>query len=91
MFPITADSRYLVFHIRPLSRDSQDARIKKKTPGSVPKDTLAWIELGKDSLLKVPRVKSYKVPEKEGDWLAYLLERPVSAVPVLFQQPPAIR
>ncbi|HXB92806.1 MAG TPA: hypothetical protein VNU72_10965, partial [Puia sp.] len=74
---ITADSRYLVFHIRPLFKDSRDARIKKKTPDQSPKDTLAWIELGQDSLIKIPRVKSYKVPEKEGDWLAYLLERPV--------------
>lgn len=73
---ITEDSRRVIFQIRPFFKDTRDARIKKKTPDQFPKDTLAWIELGKDSVVKIPRVKSYKLPEKEGDWLAYLLEKP---------------
>lgn len=77
MAAITSDSRWLVFHIKPFFKDSRDARIHKKTPEASPKDTLAWVELGTDVLTKVPRVKSFKVPEKEGAWLAYLLEKPV--------------
>ncbi|HTI94164.1 MAG TPA: prolyl oligopeptidase family serine peptidase [Puia sp.] len=73
---ITADSRWLVFHIKPFYKDIRDARIHKKTPEASPKDTLAWIRLGTDILTKVPRVKSFRVPEKEGAWLAYLLEKP---------------
>src|SRR5882757_62904 len=73
---ITQDSRRVVFQIRPFFKDTRDARIKKKTPDQSPKDTLAWIELGRDSVVKIPRVRSYKVPEKEGAWLAYLLEKP---------------
>ena len=72
---ITADSRWLVFQIKPFFKDTREARIKKKTPEQMPKDTLAWIELGKDSLVRVAGVKSYKVPEKAGDWLAYLSEK----------------
>ena len=72
----TADGRFVVFQIHPFFRDTREARIKKKTPEQLPKDTLAWIELGTDSVIRVPRVKSYKVPDLEGDWVAYLLEKP---------------
>lgn len=74
---ITADGRYVVFHIKPFFKDSREARIKKKTPAQSPKDTVAWLELGTDVVRKVPRVKSYQVPEKEGAWLAYLMEKPL--------------
>lgn len=72
---ITADSRWLICQIKPFFKDTREARIKKKTPDQMPKDSLAWIELGKDSVVKVPGVKSYKIPEKQGAWLAYLLEK----------------
>jgi dienelactone hydrolase len=72
----TADSRYAVFFIRPFFKDTREARIKKKTPEQMPKDTLGWIELGTDSVVCIPRVKSFKLPDLQGDWLAYLLEKP---------------
>ena len=72
---ITSDGRFLVFHIRPFFKDSREARIKKKTPDQSPKDTLAWLELGTGHLTKIPRVRSYKLSEKEGDWLAWLREK----------------
>jgi dipeptidyl aminopeptidase/acylaminoacyl peptidase len=72
----TADGRWAVFQIHPFFKDTREARIKKKTPEQMPKDTLAWLELGTDSIVKVPRVKSYKLPDLQGDWLAYLLEKP---------------
>jgi dienelactone hydrolase len=75
---ITGDSRFLVFHIKPFFKDTREARIKKKTPDQTPKDSLAWIELGTDSVTKIPRVRSFKIPEDQGrDWLAYLLEKPL--------------
>ena len=74
----TADNRFVVFHIRPLFKDIREARIKKKTPDQMPKDSLAWIELGTDSVTKIPRVRSFKIPEDQGAWLAYLLEKPAS-------------
>jgi len=72
----TADGRYAVFLIRPFFKDRREARIKNKTPEQMPKDTLAWIELGTDSVVRIPRVKSFKLPDLQGDWLAYLLEKP---------------
>ncbi len=72
----TADGRYAVFLIRPYFKDTREARIKKKTPEQMPKDTLGWIELGTDSVVRIPRVKSFKLADLQGDWLAYLLEKP---------------
>ncbi|MBS1665689.1 MAG: S9 family peptidase [Bacteroidetes bacterium] len=69
---ITADGRYLVFLVKPFFKDTREARIKKKKPEESPKDTLVWMELGTDILTRIPKVKSYKIAEKEGDWLAYL-------------------
>jgi len=76
---ITADSRWLVCQIKPFFKDTREARIKKKTPDQMPKDSLACIGLGTDSMIKIPNVKSYKLPEKQGSWLAYLLERSPAA------------
>src|SRR5579863_7076274 len=72
----TADGRYAVFLIHPFFKDAREARIKKKTPEQMPKDTLGWIELGTDSIVRIPRVKSFKLPDLQGDWLAYLREKP---------------
>src|SRR5580658_2951778 len=72
----TADGRYAVFLIRPFFKDTREARIRKKTPEQMPKDTLAWLDLEKDSIVRIPRVKSFKLPDLQGDWLAYLLEKP---------------
>jgi len=77
---ITSDSRWVVLHIKPFFKDIREARIKKKTPDQMPKDTLAWLELGKDSLVKIARVQSYKIQEKEGSWLAYLQEKALPGV-----------
>jgi dipeptidyl aminopeptidase/acylaminoacyl peptidase len=72
---ITEDNRYIIFRIKPFFKDSRDARIKKKTPDQVPKDSLGIIAFGKDSIVKIPRIKSYKTPEKGSGWLAYHIEK----------------
>lgn len=78
---ISYDSRFIVFKIRPAFKDTRDARIKKKKPDEMPKDTLAIVEWGKDSVIKIPRVKTFKMPEKAGGWLAYHLEKPLPETP----------
>jgi dipeptidyl aminopeptidase/acylaminoacyl peptidase len=76
------DSRFLVFKIRPYFKDTRDARIKKKRPDDMPKDSLGILELGKDSITKIPRVKSFKTPEKgDGLWMAYHLEKALPEPP----------
>jgi dipeptidyl aminopeptidase/acylaminoacyl peptidase len=72
---ITEDSRFLVCKIKPFFKDTRDAKIKKKKPDEMPKDSLAIVELGKDSVLKKAGIKSFKTPEKAAGWLAYLYEK----------------
>src|SRR3954465_2380876 len=49
---ITEDNRYVIFRIRPFFKDTRDARIKKKRPDDMPKDSLGILLLGNDSLIK---------------------------------------
>src|SRR5688572_12966110 len=72
---ITDDNKYVVFRIRPLFKDTREARIKKKRPDEMPKDSLGIFTSGVDSILKIPRVKAYKIPEKGSGWVAYQLEK----------------
>ena len=67
---ITEDSKYLVFKIKPSFQDTRQAKIKKKKADEMPKDTLAIIELGKDSIIKRTRIKTYKTPEEGFGFLA---------------------
>jgi acetyl esterase/lipase len=74
---ITEDARFVIFKIKPLFKDSREAKIKKKRPEDTPKDSLAIVELGKDSIWKIAKIKTYKTPEKEAGWVAYHLEKAV--------------
>ncbi|MBO9155285.1 alpha/beta hydrolase family protein [Chitinophaga sp. GCM10012297] len=73
---ITEDSRYVVFYIKPFFQDTRQARIKKKIPTDMPKDSLGILELGQTAVTKIPNVRSFKTPEKGSGLLAYLMERP---------------
>jgi len=74
---ITEDSKYAIFKIKPVFQDSRQAKIKKKKPDDMPKDSLVIVQLGTDSIVKISRVKSFKVPEKAAGWVAYHLEKPL--------------
>jgi dipeptidyl aminopeptidase/acylaminoacyl peptidase len=77
---ISEDSRFVIFKIRPFFKETREARIKKKRPDDMPKDSLAIIEPGKDSIVKIARVKTYRTPQKgDGRWLAYLSEKALPA------------
>src|SRR6188474_3808518 len=72
---ISEDSRFAIFKIKPSYKETREARIKKKKPDDMPKDSFAVVELGKDSVYKVAKVKTYKMPEKGFGWAAYHLEK----------------
>ncbi len=72
---ISDDSRYLFFSIKPLYSSTRADKIKKKKPDEMQKDSLGILELGKDNLVKIQRVKSFKTPEKASGWVAYLFEK----------------
>jgi len=74
---ITEDSRYVIFKIKPYFKETREARIKKKKPEDMPKDSLAVFELGKDEAMKWARVKSFKTPSKASGWVAWHHEKAV--------------
>jgi len=74
---ITEDSKYAIFKIKPAFQESRQAKIKKKKPDDLPKDSMVVVLLGTDSIFYVDRVKSFKTPEKGAGWLAYHLEKPL--------------
>lgn len=65
------DSRQLVFRIKPPYAATRQARIQKKKPEDMPKDSLAILLLGTDSIIHYPGVKAYRMPEEDREgWLA---------------------
>ena len=67
----TSDSKYAVFLIRPPYAVTRMARIKKKRPDEMPKDTLAFMPLGSTAMTKVAGVRSFKLADK-APVMAYL-------------------
>ncbi|MBO9202689.1 MULTISPECIES: alpha/beta hydrolase family protein [Niastella] len=83
---ITDDNRFVICKIRPLFAATREAKIKKKKADEMPKDSLAIVAVGKDSVLRIPRIKSFKTPEKgTGQWLAYLQEKALPVPPIVPQ------
>ncbi|MBL0056339.1 MAG: S9 family peptidase [Chitinophagaceae bacterium] len=74
---ITEDSRFVVCRIKPFYQDTRQAKIKKKKADDMPKDSLAILELGKEDVVKIARVKAFKAPEKGAGWIAYQMEKPL--------------
>ncbi len=74
---ITEDSRFVLFKIKAPFKDTREARIKKKKVEDMPKDSFGMLELGKENIWKTEKVKSYKLPAKGNNWVAYQLDKPV--------------
>jgi dipeptidyl aminopeptidase/acylaminoacyl peptidase len=72
---LTEDSRYCIFKIKPLYQQTRTARIQKKRPDDMPKDSLGILDLTADTMVKIARVRTYETPEKAGGWLAYRLDK----------------
>ncbi|MFN3428058.1 MAG: alpha/beta hydrolase family protein [Candidatus Thermochlorobacter sp.] len=71
----SADSEFLVFKIKP-QLDSVKAQKRRKVRAeNLPKDSLGIYALQTGELIKIARVKSFKMPEKAGGWLAYQHEK----------------
>src|SRR6478736_3418319 len=70
----TFDSQQAIFKIKPQQRLVKDLRRLKKKKEDMPKDSLGIYSFGTRKTEKIPDVKSYKLPEKAGGWLAYPLD-----------------
>jgi acetyl esterase/lipase len=69
----TADSRYLVAMVEPME-EAVDAAREDGGDDDAPKDSLAIVDLSDLTVTRIADVRSFRMPEDEGDWMAYLLD-----------------
>ncbi|MDE5871393.1 MAG: hypothetical protein K2H22_05600, partial [Muribaculaceae bacterium] len=67
----TADSRWAVANIKPLFKDTRQARIDKKKNFDMPQDSLAIVDLKNATVTRIPQVKGFSIGKKGGEWVAY--------------------
>ena len=71
---LTFDSRHAIFKIKPQQDKVKELRRQKKKKDDLPKDSLGIYSFSNRKTEKVADVKSYKVPEKAGGWVAWQQE-----------------
>ncbi len=71
---ISQDNQFVIFKITPPLKVMKDLRRQKKKKEDLPRDTLGIYTLQTKQLTKVANLKSFKLPEKAGNWLAYQIE-----------------
>lgn len=71
------DNNYLVFLRSARFETTRQAKIKKVKADKMPKDSLCVYLFDADTLLTVPRVKSYSVNKEGNAWLTLHLEKPL--------------
>jgi len=74
----TNDSKYAIFKIKPWKDSIVELKRKKVKKEKLPKDSLGIYNLSNNSFVKIGNVKSYKVPTKWSNFLAYQLEKVAS-------------
>jgi dipeptidyl aminopeptidase/acylaminoacyl peptidase len=75
MAQFTPDSKFLVMRLKVPVADVRKAKLKKKKPDEMPKDSLLALNLATGKPTKLPNVKSFVFGKDAGGWLAVLQER----------------
>ena len=73
---VTFDSKYGICAIAPLYEQTREAKIQKKKPDEMPKDTLCIWTLGKSDLIKYPFTTSFKTADEGSLAVAFITEPP---------------
>lgn len=68
---LSFDSKYAIFKIKPQQNLVKELRRQKKKKEDLPKDSLGIYFFANRKIQKVADVKSFKIPEKAGGWVAY--------------------
>lgn len=71
----TEDGRFFIAKIKPLFQETRKAKIDKKKPEEMPKDSLVIVNLATSHIEKIASVKSFQLPTKGNDQLVYLLDK----------------
>src|SRR5205085_5096311 len=70
----TADSRFLIFGTEPAKTELNKAKKDKRKPEDMPKNGLSIMDLSNGTVMRIERVKTFRVPEDGSGFIAYLLE-----------------
>jgi len=73
----SADSKFAAFAIKPFYAAIRQDKIKKKKAEEMTKDTLGIANLSSLAIVKIARVRSFRMPENGFGFLAYQLEKPL--------------
>ncbi|MFH0895959.1 MAG: hypothetical protein V2A54_16115 [Bacteroidota bacterium] len=68
-------SDFIAFKIKPQADTVRKLKLAKKKDDDLPKDSLGVFVFKTDSIKKFPRVKTFKIPELKGAWLAIHFEK----------------
>ncbi|MFC2120109.1 alpha/beta hydrolase family protein [Bacteroidota bacterium] len=71
---ITADSRFVTFTIKPATDVINELKQKKAKKEDMPLNVLGIYNIKNNSIEKIPRLKSHKIPLKWSGWIAYQTE-----------------
>jgi len=66
---------YLAYQIIPSYSDTRQAKKKKLKEDKMPKNDLEFRILSNNQITRISRVKSFALPEKNSQWMAYILEK----------------
>ena len=72
----TSDARFAVFLLKPAKAALRQAKLDKKKPEQLPPDSLGILDLQTGGVTRIARVKSFKLPRRSGEYLAYQLGKP---------------
>ena len=67
---------HVVFVIKPEYAAVRAAKVAKKRSDDLPKDSLGILDLATGNIVRVEQLTSFRVPERGGAHVAYLVERP---------------
>lgn len=71
---LTDNEQFFINVIKPYYKDIREARIKKKKPEEMPKDSLSIFNIIKNEQTKLGAIKSYKTAYYANNYIAYVQE-----------------
>lgn len=71
---ISSNSNFIAFKIKPQFLITRKAKLDKVKKEKMPKDSIGILVFGRDTIIQYKNLISYKLPEKNSDWLAFLIK-----------------
>ncbi len=71
----SSNSDFVIYKIKPEADTLREQKLAKVKKDKLLKDSLGIWVFSTDTIILVPKVKSYKKPKEDSNWLAYTLEK----------------